>query len=52
MANVIKFDCNYPKLCNQAKAKLVWFSIISKYYFGKDNDFTEDKLEIFSIEPA
>lgn len=39
MANVIKFDCNYPKLCNQAKAKLVWFSIIPKYYFGKDNGF-------------
>lgn len=37
MANVIKFDCNYPKLCNQAKAKLVWFSTIPKYYFGKDN---------------
>ena len=23
MANVIKFDCNYPKLCNQAHAQLV-----------------------------
>lgn len=28
MANVIKFDCNYPKLCNQAHAKLVWIDEI------------------------
>ena len=28
MANVIKFDCNYPKLCNQARAKLVWVDLI------------------------
>lgn len=28
MANVIKFDCNYPKLCNQAQAKLVWIDEI------------------------
>lgn len=28
MVNKIKFDCNYPKLCNQAHAKLVWIDEI------------------------
>lgn len=34
MVNKIKFDCNYPKLCNQAHAKLVWIDEI------RDCDFT------------
>lgn len=36
MANVIKFGCNYPKLCNQARAKLVWVDLIL------DGDFVMD----------
>lgn len=28
MVNKIKFDCNYPKLCNQARARLVWIDEI------------------------
>jgi len=36
MANIIKFDCNYPKLCNQAKAKLVWVDIVLECDFVLD----------------
>lgn len=29
MDNIIKFDCNYPKLCNQAKARLIYYGMIT-----------------------
>lgn len=34
MANIIKFDCNYPKLCNQTKARLVYADEIRECVFN------------------
>lgn len=44
MANVIKFDCNYPKLCNQAKAKLVWVDLVLEHEFISEHYFLDRKI--------